>query len=875
MISLLARQFRASPWPTLLLAFTVAVLSLIVTAVPRLSSDLDDRQLAQRLSTLSAIQGDVAGAFTPPLTFPSEPRDPWPGIREAAANTRDSQPEPLRSLLQPPQFIGVQPVGASWTPDESSGYYIVMAELLIDPDLRDNAELVDGAWPEIGQPDEPFQVAVLDTFAERAQLEVGSLTSNDYVVSGVYRVPDPDNSRWQHNPYGADYHENEDPNRGTELLGGMFLDPDLAAGDPSARFQSPFAITVYYELDAASVTASGVDVAELSAQLTGMQAKRYPTSTDDVLGPNQDFPFHSELGAALDQVLDQQRTTRTLVAVSAVGPIGVGIALVVLGAQLVLHRRRSSVALLSARGRSRRQLRRLVATEGVVAGLPAALVGHLAALALVPGPVPWWSWPVTVLIGLLPAAALAWVVRDDAHGTRREVASGNGRWRLVAEILIALAAAAATWRLLTSEPAAGGGVDLFGAASPVLIALLACLLVLRVYPLPLRLLSGVFQRGRGVTGFLGAARALREPAGGVVPVVTIVLGTTMAVTGAALLGTISVATERAAWAETGSDVHVSGPKLGDETLESMRAIEGVAAVAPISQGADNAALTVGETTARVRVWLAEPDLIDAYLAGRDGSPVPGSLFDDGEPTPVVVGGPEAPTVGTGTLDQLGEVRIVRHLEQLPGVTDAAAWVLVPRDRWPGEVGRPTTTLVSLADGADAEAVVADIQALSPRARITLVDDELEAMRASPTVAGLSRIFVALALGTAVLMVLAIFTAQVMTGRQRRSTAAVLRTLGLRPRQLRSLTAWELGPVVVVALLVGVAVGIGLAALMLYTVDFRSLTGGGLTPRLYLDPLGVGGVAVGLLLATALAVAVSVWLAGRTNVAEELRHGEER
>lgn len=66
MISLLARQFRASPWPTLLLAFTVAVLSLIVTAVPRLSSDLDDRQLAQRLSTLSAIQGDVAGAFTPP-----------------------------------------------------------------------------------------------------------------------------------------------------------------------------------------------------------------------------------------------------------------------------------------------------------------------------------------------------------------------------------------------------------------------------------------------------------------------------------------------------------------------------------------------------------------------------------------------------------------------------------------------------------------------------------------------------------------------------------------------------------------------------------------------------------------------------------------
>ena len=103
----------------------------------------------------------------------------------------------------------------------------------------------------------------------------------------------------------------------------------------------------------------------------------------------------------------------------------------------------------------------------------------------------------------------------------------------------------------------------------------------------------------------------------------------------------------------------------------------------------------------------------------------------------------------------------------------------------------------------------------------------------------------------------------------------LRTLGLKPGQLRALTAWELGPVVLVALILGALVGIGVAALMLATVDFTALTGGVFTPSLYLDPRWVGGVCLALLAATTLAVGFSAWLAGRTNIAHELRLGEER
>lgn len=873
MIRLVLRQVRTDPWPTLLLALTVALTSMIAVVAPRLSGDLDDRQLAERIGSLSAIQGDVSGAFTPQFRPVEASVDPWPGVREAAGNIRDATPEPLRSLLRPAQFVGAMPVAPSWVPPAETGYYKISLNLLVDPDLPEHAELIAGSWPQmVTDPAEPFQVALPDTFAGKAGLEVGDTVLGDLRVSGIFRVNDPDDQRWQHSPYAARTAEKSDPNRGLELIGGALFAPELAGGDPTMRLQTTFRITAWFGLDADAVTSRGVDVALLTTQLTGLQAKRYPTSTDDAIGPAQDFPVHTELSSALAEVLAQQRTTRTLIAVSAVGPIGVGIALVVLSCALTLHRRRHSIDLLTARGLSPRQLRRLLAVEGATLGLPAALLGMAVAVLAAPGPVPWWSWASALLTGMFPAVALAWSARNTSVGGRHEL-TASGRWRRVAELSLGLGAAAATWRLTTDVPPGDGGIDLLGVAAPVLLTLLVCLLVLRVLPLPLRLLVRRFRRGRGLTGFLGVGRALREPAGGVVPGVTIVLGTTMAVAGAALLGTISVGTERAAWAVTGSTLHVSGPALSDETLTRLRDLEGVDAVAPVSEGADNLALTVGDTTLRVRVWLAGPELVDAYALSRDGSRLPTAMFDDGHPVAVVLGGGATPSTGSGSLDGLGEVTVVGHLDQLPGVTDADAWALVPRDAWPTDPAKPTLALIATADDADSARVAEEVAAIVPQARIRMVDTELERLRQSPTTSGLSAIFRGLAATTAVLMVLAVFTAQAMRTRQLRTDAAVLRTLGLRPAQLRGLTAWELGPVVALALLTGVATGIGLAALMVHTADLRALTGGSFSPGLYLDPVGIGGVAVGLVGATALVVALTSWLAGRIEVAEQLRRGE--
>ncbi len=57
------------------------------------------------------------------------------------------------------------------------------------------------------------------------------------------------------------------------------------------------------------------------------------------------------------------------------GPIGVAVAVLILGCRLILETRRPSLRLLSARGASLGQLRRLLGTEGVLIGAVPAVAG--------------------------------------------------------------------------------------------------------------------------------------------------------------------------------------------------------------------------------------------------------------------------------------------------------------------------------------------------------------------------------------------------------------------------------------------------------------------------------------------------------------------
>lgn len=875
-VTLLRRQFVARPWPTLLLALVVALASALATAVPRMVTDLNDRQLSQRLGSLSAIQGDVTGTWTPSLHLDGVTRDPWEGYRQAAEAIRLAQPEPLRSLLAPAQFVAEFATTWSAVPPPSSGYYTITFHLLVDPALDSHTHLVDGTWPVMAPDDRANQeIAVAAPAAERMGWQVGDSPATGYVISGIFEPNDAADVRWEHVELGRRYTEINDPNQGVELVVGAFLPNEMAGGDPMTLLQASFPTTLWYRLDPTKVGQAGLDVDLLNSQLTGLLAPSWEISAvGDDEPSGKSVRLTSELGPILTTVASAQATTRTLAAVSAAGPAGVAVAVLVLAAGLVADRRRTTLTLLSARGLSVRQQRGLATAEGLVVGLPAAALGHLVASWLAPGVDSWQSWLVTLCLAGVPAAALVASLSGAAAsrpGGRPSRAAGSGRWRIVGEALVLLAAAAATFRLVTAP--ASIGIDWLAIAAPLLLALSVCLAVLRAYRVPLRALHKALGRGTGLTGFLGSARALRQPAGGQVPVVALVLGTTLAVTSAVLLGTISSATAQQTWDRVGADVKLSGPIITDDLVEALRGIDGVAAVSRIRDATRQANLELGGKSTGVRVWLAEPSLPEVYRTGGSTTQLPAEFFGEDGAAPIVVGG--VPGGDAGTLGSLGEVRVAGRATTLPGVLSGSPWALMSVTRWPGgDQIRSNLALISLAPGADPAAVAAAVQEAAPTAKVESAAVALDALRQTPTLTSLSAIFTLLTASTVVLLLVAICTAQLLASPSRAMTGAVLRTLGLSRSRLRALTAWELVPTVLTSLAVGVGAGVGIAALLLANVDFAVLTGGTTAPALHLDPLGTGAVVGALVLATALSILLSAALAGRVEVATQLRSNDE-
>lgn len=911
------RQFATDPWVSVGLAVLVGVVALLLTAAPRGLIDVQGRQLTEEITALSAAQRDLRGDWQRTVIYGSaedltgDPSaDGWAPLREGAERVRTQQPEPLRDVLGSPQFLARLESDVPFDPEVETGYYTATLSLAVDPDLREHVELVDGDWPELvvgetptlrgredrqdtpEQPEEdaPVPIVVLAETAQELQLGVGDpLPGTDLVLSGTYVPRDPDDPRWQHVDNGAVMGTLYDPNLGAEALLTGFLSPDNrgAVGPPAS-----VRMRVWYPVDPTAVTGTTGQVEALTGQVNGFLAEQHTfASAEEILdaGSPQIPLFTTELTQALERIASQQRATSSLLAVIAAGPLGVALAVAALGARLVVHRRRSAIALALARGAAPSQLRRLIAVEGLLLGVPAALVGHAAAMLLVPGPTPWWQWLVTVLVAVIPSLALATSLDDASLLQQRQDLAGRSRsrWRWVVEVVVVGLAGVATWRLLGREArgddAGATGIDVLAAATPVLLALAACVITLRLYPLPLAALTAALRGRPGLTPFLGAARALRDPAGGLVPTLAVVLGTAVALISAVLLSTVTRGAQIAAWEDNGAPVRLNGPVLTEELREEIRGVEGVTAVGGVADSGSTASLVVDGERTPVRIWVVEPEVRQVYASSElIPGPPPEFYESDGIPGVITLRGadeavPEDPEAVT--VSGLGDVEVLGHLDQLSGIRVTGPGVLVDGDRWVeagGTMPRATTTLIGVADGADPEEVAAGVgQIIGTGGVVTTVTSRLEAFTEAPVTVGLRQLFVGATVVSALLTVLAVVVVQLMGSGARSRLLATLRTLGLAPGQTRALTAWELAPLLVTSVAVGSVLGLGVPWVLLRGLDLTGLTGGSRQPDLYLDLPLLAAVLAAVVLTVLIAVTVSAWLAGRTNLAQALRVGEER
>lgn len=927
------RQFVADPWVTIFLAVLVALAACVATLWPRMVLDINSRQLDHVVSGLSTAQRGLTGAWSTTV-LPDRTRtyddlqETWGEAMEGMERARQTQPEPLRSLMQPGQFVGTLGAPFAIAPKEGTGLAAALMDFRIDPFLSEHVTLIEGEWPEVvlnpsgarvqknedGQPvdeqgnvielSEPqrIPIALVEDAAEGMHWEVGEEMSG-LVLSGIYRPDDPGAARWDIVPHSATMGTVYDGNVGTTA----HLSGYLGAANPgSLGAPTSLSMTFWFPVDASGV--DGDEVQLVRSQLVGM------TSRDQViqegtgdLGATRQIAvqFHSDLVDTLREVVQQQQATSAILAVVAAGPMGVTLAVFVLGTRLIVQRRRPSLALVRARGGSGAQVRTVLAIEWMLVGLPAAAMGYVAAHQLLPVFTGWAEWVVAGLIGLVPAAALA--LRAGGSPLREERAdlgvASCSRLRWIVEVVVLALAGLAVWRMLVrglvgvaTESAADGernaipasgasaditqvdrGVDLLIAATPVLLALAACVITLRVYPLPVRVLVHHFRGQRSLTSFLGAARAVRDPVAGVVPALAVVLGSSVALYSAVMAGTIMHGAEKAAWTQTGAAIKLSGPPVTDELREQILAVPGVEQVAVVDQVSNNASLAAGDKRNIVDVYAVDPDIALVQAASPLVEDLPDALFAGGGLQPVVVSGVDLDT-DVVNLSGLGEVLVVSEIETLPGVGEGE-YVVVDRTEWVAATGddRPgNRALMSVEPGADRTEIAETIRNLGnrPFALVETPDTQLQRFRDAPVTSGLTWMVVAVVALTTLLTVLAVLLVQMIGAPARARLLAVLRTLGLEPRQSRALTAWELGPLLAVSLVVGTALGLGIPWLLLKAVDLKSMTGGFNQPSLYLDPVLLGSVALGVIGTVVLTVLVSAAVAVRANLAQQLQVGDE-
>ncbi len=272
-----------------------------------------------------------------------------------------------------------------------------------------------------------------------------------------------------------------------------------------------------------------------------------------------------------------------------------------------------------------------------------------------------------------------------------------------------------------------GATDLYASAAPVLVAVPAVIVALRLYQLLLRGLARASAQRRGVIGFLGLTRAAQAPLTLALPAMTLVLALTVA----AFTGMVRDAVVRgetaASWQATGADVVVAAPgQLGI----SPAAVRAIAAVPGVQHAASviTVPLTIAAGAQVVTAIVVDPASYAALVASTEGfSPVRPALLTQtrGQGAIPVLASPQAAAYlggrgGSTIVAQEGlpalRVQVSGELQSTPALPAGGAFIVLPVSAIRG-VSEPLPVNLMLLTGPsiDMTRLHAAVQATMPGA----------------------------------------------------------------------------------------------------------------------------------------------------------------
>ncbi|MET7341908.1 ABC transporter permease [Streptomyces sp. NPDC005547] len=917
-------RLRTAPGASAAFALLVLVTAFLAAAFPRAVDRYEGQGLRHDLGVVEPRRGvlEVSGP-QPGLELPVRAREKAVrGATMGAAQRRilRTLPDPVRADAAQSAY-GVRtskgiPASETWFPrpyglDPSLTY-------VTQSGLADHAVLRTGSWPKVRgtvtMRTREVEAAVTEATAKALHIERGATVAVPtrgggtltVRVTGIVAPKQPEASYWSaeqllRTPSLVPIPTKETPRY--YWTAALLLPPDAAPALLSTTGQPE----VYWRLAPDGSGLTSRDVPRLRTAIASLEGGPGLLAMRELAGDT--VTVTTDLDEVLAAYEDMRAAIEPVVTVAAVGIGAVAAVVLLMTGGLVAGRRHAELALLRARGASLTGIGGRLLAETAVTAVPAGALGLLLAVLAV-GEARLWpaavgAGAVVVLVcAALPLRTALLHRRHRAHGERDDLATARpSRRRTVAELTLLVLAVGAVVALRRRGTDSEGGTDLLVSAAPVLVALIAAVALVRLYPLPLRLALRSVSRLRGAVGFLSLARAGRSSAAGTLPLLALLVALTTAAFGGSVLAGVADARDDAAVLATGADARISGQGdavplpagliraagEADGVRQVVRAqIEYGVALPPAADGAEDAkgATLIGvapEAYARLARTVGLGTFPADRLKATGARPVKGEPADRERVLPVLASPSVAQRLGSRPQDLQSlagdfRVRLAGTVTRTPAVTDSSFMIVDAS----ALTHRQTTALLLTGDHLDARALRAAATKAGKHFSVQLRSEERAAYVDTPMQNGAEQIYLAAIAAGAGYALLAVLLSLLRTAPERTTLLARLRTMGLTSRQGGRLLGFEAMPQALLAAVGGLLVGRATIALLAPGIDLTHLAlstgpGSGLldTAPLRTDLRSLVLPALGVIVLAAAVAGVQAWWTGRRGSITELRAGDSR
>ena len=928
-IRLLIARMRTDQLPGLLIIALVFATALVAAATPRLFNRVADDGLRYQVRQATVVERNLQlGRITRVEAAPGAAMAP---VDAEEASVEEDLPDTVRSVISGDSTAAKSIVYSILDrPSNRPGFLTMQFQDRLD----EHVELVEGRMPtgEIGHVPAPelppasvpipedlqaltIEVAISRITAEELDASVGDTLamvpdSNDTLVGpfgflepvmaevvGIYEVTDPDADYWVgdrslHQPLRVPVGIN------TVLIYATGLaSPDAYPGFLQTSYPMRYAFRYYVDperMDAGMLDELVTDLRRMESSYASFASQPDPTVTT----------LQTGLLELTDRFQDERRATEAVLTTAAIGPAAVAVAAIAILAMLAVQRRSGALIVLRGRGGSGAQLIGSHVIEGLLLAVAPAGAALLLATTLVEARAAPMSSVAAALVAIGATVVLAAAVIPIAVAPLRRIgrdapASIGASPRRLAFEGLAVGLAVGGVILLRQRGLAGGsaagelaGVDPFLAAVPALVGLAVAIVTVRLYPYPIRAAGWAAASGRGLVPTLGLRRAERQTGAGQLPLVVLLLTVAIGTFSSTMLATVDRGQVTASWLEVGAAHRVDAPTNALPGLD-LTTVDGVTAVAAAHETDATLGLAGGGHVNLVAIDAPEyEDVTNGTPAdvnfpsgfvdpapseerpGSSENPVPAIVsraLARSSTTPLGVGDTFEMTVAA----RFATFKVVRVVDSMPG-QGSGTFMVVPRGLLgPALNDRPldATSLFVRAPAASRQAIV---DAVGEGGGIDVVSQSatLGELRERPLVDAVQVGFAAALLIALAYAALAVVIALLLSGSARARETAHLRTMGIGGRQVTLLAIFEHTPLVLVAVVAGLVLGVAVAWVVLPGLGLSAFTGSSGDPALAVDAGRLALLTAVLLAIVAVGVGLAAWAQRRADPARAIRSGME-